>query len=161
MSVGSTNPLSKEYLDYASIGTAITEVLTDVSDTEDSLEEANDLLDKSHEEPDAVIEEVMSSATHVRDYKNVSADMLSKIWRIDRDTAERTLEITSQRISRSDAASLSRNYPTNDRMLRHDRINEMFYTDTFFSTKKSKKSPKVNTYCKIFVIDKEFYILCL
>ena len=46
MSVGSTNTLSKEYLDDASIGTAITEALTDISDTEDSLEEENDLLKK-------------------------------------------------------------------------------------------------------------------
>ena len=71
-------------MDDASIGTAITEALTDVSDTEDSLEEENDILKKSYEEPDAVIEEVMASATHVRDHKSVSADMLSKIWRIDR-----------------------------------------------------------------------------
>ena len=80
MSVGSTNPLSKEYLDDASIGTATTEALTNVSDTEDSLKEENDLIDKLFEEPDAVIEEVMTSATHVRDHKSVSADMLSKIW---------------------------------------------------------------------------------
>ena len=49
----------------------------------------------------------MSSATHVRDHKSVSADILSKIWRIDRDTAERTFEITSKLISRSDVSSLS------------------------------------------------------
>ena len=85
MSEGSTNPLSKEYLDGAPIGTAITEASTDVSDTEDSLKEENDLLKKLFEEPDAVIEEVMSSTKHVRDHKSVSADMLSKIWRIDRE----------------------------------------------------------------------------
>ena len=65
------------------------------------------MLNKLIEEQDAVIEEVMASAKHVRDHKSVSADMLSKIWRIDRDTAERTLEITSQRVSRSDSLSLS------------------------------------------------------
>ena len=94
MSLGSTNPLRKEYLDDSSIGIAITEAFMDVSDTEDSLEEENHLLKKLYEEPDAVIEEVMASATHVRDHKSVSAEMLSKIWRIDRATAERTLEIT-------------------------------------------------------------------
>ena len=156
MSVGSTNPMSKEYLDDASIGIALTEASTDVSDTEDSLKENNDLIKQLIEQPDAVIDEVMASATHVRDHKSVSADMLSKIWRIDRDTAEKTLEITSQRISRSDAPSLSRNYPTNDRMLRYDRIDDIFYTDTFFSTKKAKKSSRGNTCCQIFVTDKGF-----
>ena len=85
MSSGSTNPLSKEYLDDASIGTALTEALTDVSNTEDSLEVENDLRKQLFEKPDAVIDEVMASATHVRDHKSVSADMLSKIWRIDRE----------------------------------------------------------------------------
>ena len=79
MSVGSTNPLGTEYLDDASIGTATTEASTDVSDTEDSLKIENSLLKKFFEELDAVIEEVISSATHVRDHKSVSADMLSKI----------------------------------------------------------------------------------
>jgi len=83
MSEGSTNPLSKEYLDGAPIGTAITEALTDVSNAEDSLKEENDLIKKLFEEPDAVIEEVMASTEHVRDHKSVSADMLRKIWRID------------------------------------------------------------------------------
>ena len=35
--VGSTNPLSKEYVDVVSIGTATTEASTDVSDEENSL----------------------------------------------------------------------------------------------------------------------------
>ena len=140
MSVGSTNLLSKEYLDDAPIGIATTEASTDVSDAENSLKEENDLLEKLFEETDSVIEEVMASATHVRDHKSISADMLSKTCRIDRDTAERTLEITLHRVSRSDVLSLSRNYPTNDRMLRYDQIDEIFYTDTFFSTKKAKKS---------------------
>ena len=78
-SVGSTNLLGKEYLDDASIGTAITEALADVSDTEDSLEEENDQLENFYEEPDTVIEEVMASATHVRAHKSVRTDILSKI----------------------------------------------------------------------------------
>ena len=95
MSVGSTNPLSKEYLDDTSIGAAITEAPTDVSDTEKTLEEDNSLLKKLSEEPYAVIEEVIASTTHVRDNKSISPEMLSKLWRIDRDAAEWTLEITS------------------------------------------------------------------
>ena len=41
-------------------------------------------------------------------------------------------------------------------MLRYDRIDEMFYTDTFFSTKKAKKLSRGNTFCQIFVTDKGF-----
>ena len=44
MSAGSTNPMRKECLDDASISAALTEASTDVSDTEDSLKEENDLI---------------------------------------------------------------------------------------------------------------------
>ena len=43
ISIGSTNPLSKDYLDYACIGTAMTEASTNFSDADDSLEEKNNL----------------------------------------------------------------------------------------------------------------------
>ena len=69
----------KECLDDSPIGVGVTDTLTNVSDTKDSLEEDNSLLMKCFEEPDSVIEEVMASATHVRDHKIVSADILSKI----------------------------------------------------------------------------------
>ena len=92
MSTCSTNPMGNECLDDASIG-ALNEASTDVSDTDKSLEEKNNLLKKFYEEPDVVIEELMASDSHVIDHNSVSADMLSKIWRIDRETADRTLEI--------------------------------------------------------------------
>ena len=57
---------------------------------------------------------------------------------------------------RDDTPSLSRNYPTNDRILRYKRIDELFYMDTFFSTKKSKKLSRGNTCCQLFVTDKGF-----
>ena len=79
MPVGSTNPLRKDFLDETSIGTGTTEASTNVSDTEDSLEEENSMLNKLFEDLDAVIGEPIGSATHVRDHKSVSADMLSNI----------------------------------------------------------------------------------
>ena len=157
MSIGSTYPSSKEYLDDASIGTAVTEAMTDYSDTDDMLKvESDDLISACSEAPESVLDEVMASATHVRDHKSVSADMLSKLWRIDRKTAERTLEVTSQRVCRDETPSLSRQYPTNDRMLRYKRIDELFFMDTFFSAKKAKKSSRGNTCCQLFVTDKGF-----
>ena len=69
MSAGFTNPMRKEYLEDASTSAALTEASTDVSDTEDSLEEENDLIKKLFEQPDEVIDEVMASAACVRDHK--------------------------------------------------------------------------------------------
>ena len=95
MFIGSINPLSKCHLDDVSIGTDITEASTDSSDTDDNLKEKNDLLKKLFEEPDEVVEEVIAGAKDMKDHKTVSSDIPGKIWRIDRDTAEKTLEITS------------------------------------------------------------------
>jgi hypothetical protein len=47
---------------------------------------------------------------------------------------------------------LSRNYGTNDRMLRYKRIKDYCYTDTFFS----RKSSRGHTCCQLFVTDKGF-----
>ena len=55
-----------------------------------------------------------------------------------------------------DHPTFSRNYGTNDRMLRYRRINTYFYTDTFFATKKGGKSSRGNTCCQLFVTDKGY-----
>ena len=90
------------------------------------------------------------------DQKSVSTDMLSKIWRIYREMSERTLDITSEKVSRGETPSLSRNYPTTDRMLRHKRIDETFYIGTLFSTKESKKTSMGNACSQLFVTDDIF-----
>ena len=54
--------------------------------------------------------------------KGVSAEHLSKTWRIDLETAERTLDVTSQHCQRKDNPELSCNYGTNDRILRYKRV---------------------------------------
>ena len=55
-----------------------------------------------------------------------------------------------------DDPTLSRNYGTNDRMLRYRRINTYFYTNTFFATKKGGKSSRGNTCCQLFVTGKGY-----
>ena len=52
--------------------------------------------------------------------------------------------------------TLSRNYGTNDRMLRHKRIQDYFFMDTFFATKKGGRSSRGHTCCQLFVTDKGF-----
>ena len=82
----------------------------------------------------------MASATHSRNKNSANPGMLSKIWIIDRETAEKTLGINSQKVSRSKTPSSSRNSPTNDRTLRRNRIDELFNVGMLFSAKNSKKS---------------------
>ena len=70
--------------------------------------------------------------------------------------AERTIETTSQHSIRTHDPTLSRNYGTNDRMLRYKRINTYFFMDTFFASKKRGKSSRGHTCCQLFVTDKGF-----
>ena len=66
------------------------------------------------------------------------------------------MEITTQRAYRGNVPLFLRNYPTNNRMLMYDQIDELFFIDTFFSTKKAKKSLRGNTCYQLVVIDKGF-----
>ncbi len=99
--------------------------------------------------------EAALGALQAGDTNGVSAEMLAKIWRIPIDQAERTLDVTTQ-LNRQDAnSSLSRNFGTNDRMLRYRRIKSHFFTDTFYVTSKAK-STRGNICVQLFVSDKGF-----
>ena len=86
----------------------------------------------------------------------VTPEHLSKVWRISHDEAKRTINNTSQSLVRPTDPTLSKNYGTNDRMLRYKRINEYFFMDTFFATKKGGQSSRGHTCCQLFVTDKGF-----
>ena len=64
----------------------------------------------------------------------ITAETLSKIWKIDYPTAARMSEVTAQLNSQGGSNNLTRHFGTNDRMLRYRRIVSEFYTDTFFVT---------------------------
>jgi hypothetical protein len=87
--------------------------------------------------------------------KGVNPVDLAKVWRIDVEAARRSIEVTTQLKQQDTDGSLSRNFSTNDRMLRYRRINCHFFTDTFFVTKKGK-STRGNTCMQLFVSDKGF-----
>jgi hypothetical protein len=70
--------------------------------------------------------------------------------------AKRVIETTTQLSVRPKDPILSKNYGTNDRMLRYKRINECFFMDTFFATKRGGKSSRGHTCCQLFVTDKGF-----
>ena len=98
--------------------------------------------------------DINASAISAGRSHGVTADHLSKIWRIPFDDAARTLEVTTQRIRQNPDSSLSRNASTNDRAVRYRRVSK-FFTDTLFATKWAK-SLRGNTCAQIFVSDKDF-----
>ena len=87
--------------------------------------------------------------------KTVSPEFLSKIWNIKPDLAKKTLAQTTQLCRKGADNDLSRQYSTNDRMLRYKRIDSQFFTDTFFVTAKGK-STRGNTCAQLFVSDKGY-----
>jgi hypothetical protein len=151
--IGSTNATDSTYLMDDDSSQSTTDDVE--SEIEDSEVEMNKLYD------DVVggnvdLDDIMVGATHASKPTGITAEQLSKTWRIDMETAERTIGITSQHNQRVDNPTLSRNYGTNDRMLRYKRIHEYFFMDTFFATKKAGKSSRGHSCCQLFVTDKGF-----
>ena len=68
------------------------------------------------------LDDLMVSAVHGGRHKGVTPSELAKLWRIDVNTASKTIDITSQRSVRTSNPKLSRNYGTNDRMLRYKHL---------------------------------------
>ena len=60
------------------------------------------------------LDSFFASATHAEAPKGISADKLSKVWKIYLDSTKRTLDVTTQRRKRSNDPTLSRSYSTND-----------------------------------------------
>ncbi len=156
-SIGSTNASGGEYLtDDDSATQPLTDDNTSDSDSDEDDDQALDQTHDSVTKGEIDLDERMISATHATKSKGVDPAHLSKVWRIDLKTAERTLEVVSELNRRVDDPTLSRNYGANDRMLRCKRIDEHFFMDTFFATRKSGKSSRGHTCCQLFVADKGF-----
>jgi hypothetical protein len=64
------------------------------------------------------LDDYMISMAHTRITRSIKAEHLSKVWRIDMETAEKTIKTTSQNCNRTKSEGLSRNYARNDKMLR-------------------------------------------
>ena len=102
------------------------------------------------------MDEFFSHSTHASRPRGVTPEHLSKIWRISHEDAERTIETTIQMSVHTQDPTLSRNYGTNDRMLRYKHIKDYFFMDTFFATKKGGRSSRGHTCCQLFVTEKGF-----
>mgnify|MGYP000532748194 CR=1 FL=1 len=154
VSIGSTDASSSEYLVDDDNSTAHDPTDSDTDEEDD--EQILDDLFESVTNGKIDLDEIMLSATQAGKSRGVYASHLFKIWRISLDAAERTLDITSQNSKRTNDPTLSRNYGTNDWMLRYKRIDEYFFMDTFFATKKAGKLSRSNTCCQLFVTDKGY-----
>ena len=137
MSIGATIILDQPYLD-------------DDDDSQDSSDEDDTSQDDSDDDFDpleleddtneALLDNFMASTAQAGKTRGVDPKHLSKIWRISHEDAQRTIDVTTQLSTRTDDPTLSRNYSTNDRMLRYKRIKNFFFMDTFFATKKGGQS---------------------
>ena len=99
-----------------------------------------------------------ASATHAEKRKGVSPELLEKIWRIDNSTVKRTIRTTTQLNKQEANSKLSRNFGTNDRMLRYIRIKSYFFANTLFVTKKEGIS-RGYTCMQIFVSYKGYVFI--
>ena len=86
MSIGATKPFKGRYV--------LDEYEEDLNDSSTTDETSSDSeLDPDNEEE---LDAFMASATHAGKPKGISAEMLSKVWMIDLETARKTLQVTSQ-----------------------------------------------------------------
>ena len=157
-SIGSTDVSEGEYLidDDSATETSSDDNMIELdSDDEDEDQALDELYDRATI-GEIDLDTIMVSATHTGKSKGVDPAHLSKIWKIDLKTAERTLDVVSQYNKRTEDPKISRSYGTNNQMLRYRRIAEYFFMDTFFATKKAGKSSRGHTCCQLFVTDKGF-----
>eukprot|EP00980_Cylindrotheca_fusiformis_P023992 scaffold11310_cov84-Cylindrotheca_fusiformis.AAC.1 len=101
----------------------------------------NVLLPEQDDDLEAVLagqidlDEFFVSSATATSTRGVDASHLAKVWRIDLNTAQSTIDTTSQRCVRPNSNALNRNYSTNDRMLRYKRIHSHLFMDTLLATK--------------------------
>lgn len=86
--------------------------------------------------------------------KGVNKEFLSKTWMITEDLAQDSIDKNTQLVQHNQENSLSRNYSTNDHMLRYKQLMSVFYNDTLHATQ--HKSIRGNKYCQLFVSNKGY-----
>jgi hypothetical protein len=117
-SIGSTDALGGEYLiDDQSATQTLTDDETSESESDQDDDQTLDDLYESVTQGEIDLDEIMVDAAHAGKSKGIDPAHVSKIWKIDLKTAERTLEVVSQYNKRTDDPTLSRNYGTNDASL--------------------------------------------
>ena len=127
-----------------------------VSNVEDATSESVDVDYATTLDNDSVRHETLvASTTYYRSNKNnATTKNLSKIWKISQETTQCIINNTPQRYFRQIDPKMKLNYKINDRTLRHKRLDQYFYKDTFCVTKaNSMKSMRESTCCHLFVTE--------
>ncbi len=103
------------------------------------------------------LEDVMAtiSAAEAGKPTGITPERLSKLWFVSEKLAQGAIDQNTQLCRHNADNILSRQFSTNDRMLRYRRLESAFYTDTMFATKKGI-STRGNKACQVFVSDKGF-----
>ena len=158
MNIGALSISGQPYLDDD-------DVSHDSSDDNDTLQDNSDddfdPIELDDDTTEVLLDTFMASTAQAGKTRGVDPKHLSKIWRISHEDAQRTIEDTTQMSTKTDDPTLSRNYSTNDRMLRYKRIKDFFFMDTFFATKKGGQSSRGHTCCQLLVTDKGFIYVVL
>ena len=102
----------------------------DTSDDDDtSLDNSEDDFDPMELDDDtneALLDNLMASTAQAGNSRGVDPKHLSKTWRISHEDAQKTIDVTTQMSIWTDDPVLSRNYSTNERMLRYKRSRTSF-----------------------------------
>jgi hypothetical protein len=124
--VGATYPYKgKELFDDITVETVESEEDTETDDNDNSDNssmsdtESESETESIHFSDEEALDAFMVSAAHAGKPKAISAEYLSKIWRIDLESAKNTLKVTTQGCNRTVDPAFTRNYSTNDRMLQY------------------------------------------
>ena len=133
-SIGSTNTLQSRYISDSE--TEADEQSHDDSTCNDVDKCLDSLSDLDGDGEQAMVDEYFSHSTIASRPRGVTPEHLSKIWRISHEDAKRTIDTTTQTSVRTQDPTLSHNYGTNDRMLCYKCIQDYFFMDTLFATKK-------------------------
>ena len=137
MNIGAKSILDQRYLDDD-------EDSQDSSDDDDTSQDNSDddfdPMELDDDTNEALLDNFVASTAQAGETRRVDPKHLSKIWRISHEDAQRIIDVTTQMSTQTDDPTLSRNYSTNDGMLRYKRIKDFFFMDTFFATKKGGQS---------------------
>ena len=154
-SIGLTNTLQSRYISDSE--TEADEQSHDDSTCNDVNKCLDSLSDLNGDREQAMVDEYFSHSTIASRPRGVTPKHLSKIWRISPEDTKRMIDTTTQTSVHTQDPTLSRNYGTNDCMLRYRRIQDYFIMDTFFATKNGGRSSRGHTCCQLFVTDKGFF----
>ena len=147
INIGAMNCYDGNYLDNGDDAIKEDEIPTTVDMIQDAMNGLG-----SEEDMDAFF----VSAVHGGPEVSIDARHLLKVWQISYEDTKHTIDATTQHGTHHPNPIMNQNYTTNDWMLQYRTINQYFFMDTFFATKKGGTSSRGNTCCQLFITDKGF-----